>query len=70
MEWIALLVVFGLALAVAFAVGYRNKAYSEFVKKRDEVAALRRQLADLEDEKASLDAERASIRRERDSLPK
>lgn len=70
MEWIALLLVFGLALAVAFAVGYRNKAYREYVKKRDEVADLRWQLAELQAEKASLDAELAAIRRERDKLRK
>lgn len=70
MEWVALLVVFGLALALAFAAGYRNKAYREYAKKRDEVAALRRQLADLQAEKSSLDAERAAIRRERDRLQK
>ena len=70
MEWIALLVVFCLALAAAFAVGYRNKAYREYVAKRDEVAALRQQVAELQREKASFDAERAELRREPDRLGK
>lgn len=55
-------------LAVAFAFGYRHKAHAEYVKKCDEVAALRRDLAQLQAEKQSLDAELASIQRERDAL--
>ncbi len=55
-------------LAVAFAAGYRRKAYTEYAKKRDEVAALRRELAQLHAEKQALDAQRAAIQREREAL--
>ena len=54
--------------ALALAVGYRHRAFSLYVKKRDEVARLRRELAKLQAEKQALDSERAAIRRERETL--
>ena len=56
------------ALALALAVGYRHRAYTQYVEKRDEVARLRRELAQIQAEKQALDAERAAIRRERETL--
>lgn len=68
MEWIALLVVFGLALAAAFAIGCRSKARSEYMKAREEVAALRSQLSQLQAEKSAMDSERLSIALQRRAI--
>lgn len=67
MEALAILSVFALAAAL-YAVGVRNAAYREFLRRRDEVAALRKELADLKHQTATLDLERAGIERERAKL--
>lgn len=68
MDWLVLVLALCLAGLAAFAVGYRNRARSEFRAQLGEVARLHGELAKLQTEQARLDMEAAAIRRQRRSL--
>jgi ABC-type transport system involved in cytochrome c biogenesis permease subunit len=67
-DWLGLLVAGSLALAVFFALVWRQKSLRKYNRAAAEVSSLTAELASLTAEKARLDAERAAIRSERDAL--
>ena len=65
MELVAVLVGVFITFAIAFAVGYRNKAREENRKAREEVARLKRELAYWTAKNAALKALREEFKRQR-----
>ena len=65
MEWLALLGAALLVLAGAFAVGYRQKARSEYRRALEQRDALLDELAKLREEQASLQRERLLLQEAR-----